>query len=98
LSACALRSDDNTHVFAWCMYKAWQACQFKGSRAVLKNLAVDMRGCAHDLKISVFISSSRNIIGRTSWRDIDRAMYSALVVDSATCECNLEAQTMGQPA
>jgi hypothetical protein len=44
------------------------------------------------------ISSSKNMIGRTSWRDIDRAINLALVAESATWDCNLEAQTMGQPA
>jgi hypothetical protein len=37
------------------------------------------------------------MMGRTSRRDMDRAMYSASVVDIATCDCNLEAQMMGHP-
>jgi hypothetical protein len=36
--------------------------------------------------------------GMTSRRAIDMAMYSASVVESATCDCNLEAQMTGQAA
>jgi hypothetical protein len=38
------------------------------------------------------------MIGITSQRAMDIAMYSASVVDKATQDCNLEAQMMGHPA
>ena len=37
-------------------------------------------------------------MGSTSQRDMKRAMHSDSVADSATCDCNLEAQMMGHPA
>ena len=45
-----------------------------------------------------FISSMRFITGMTSLKAIDIAMYSASVVDRATCDWSLEAQQTGQPA
>ncbi len=44
------------------------------------------------------ISCSRFITGMTSRRDCDIAMYSALVVDRATCDWSLETQETGHPA
>ncbi len=38
------------------------------------------------------------MIGRTSQGDIDNEIYSASVVDSATCDCSFDAQIMGHPA
>ena len=44
------------------------------------------------------ISLSKNMMGSTLQKDMERAMYLASVVDSANCDCNLEAQMMGHPA
>ena len=38
------------------------------------------------------------MIGRTSRRDIDKEIYSASVVERATCDCSLDVQIMGHPA
>ena len=44
-----------------------------------------MRLCAYDLEFAFFHSLISSIIGMMPWRNIDMAMYSASVVDSATC-------------
>ena len=44
------------------------------------------------LNLRTLNSSSKYIMGIVSCREVDKAMYSASVVDKATCDCSLDAQ------
>ena len=73
-------------------------CLFQCTRVVLKNFAVNDWFIADDFKIP----SLHLLKKKHDWDDvmkaIDIAIYTASVVDNATCVCNLEAQIIGQLA
>ncbi len=78
--------------------ESWKPGKFKCARIVLKDLVIYVRLCIDDVKFTLPHFLDKFMSGMTSQRAIDMAMYSALVVESATCDCNLEAKMTGQAA
>ncbi len=61
------------------------------SLRVLKYFAIHIRFSAESLELAC-------IIGISSHREINGAMYSTSVLDKATCHCNLVAHIIGHVA
>ncbi len=72
--------------------------KLKGSGVIFKYLAIDIRLVQMTGMLCSFISLMSSMMGITSRKDIDIAIYSASVVDSAVWIWSLEAQMIGHPA
>jgi hypothetical protein len=78
--------------------KLWNPCEIQCTGIVFKNLAIYVGLGTDNLKILLASFLNQKHIGSMSRSDCNMAMYSASVVDKATCVCNLDAQMIGHPA
>ncbi len=87
----------NIYVFGtWA--KLGEPGKFKSTRIVFKDFAIHVGMVQTTGMLRSLISLMRSMIGMTSLKAMDMAMYSASVVDKATWDWTLEAQMMGHPA
>ena len=79
----------------------WESSKLESTAVVFEHCAMHFRGQVVDLQPLLpcsLASLSIPIMGITSLKLVERAMYSASVVDNAVMVCILDAQVMGTPA
>ena len=76
----------------------WKPGQFQGTAVVLKNCTVHFQRQIIHLKTMLPCLLEHPIMGMTYLKLVERAMYSASVLDIAVIVCILEAHMMGAPA